>query len=735
MLLKRLELQGFKSFADKTSLDLSSNIVAVVGPNGSGKSNVTDAIRWLLGERDARNLRGGKVEDLIFAGNDKRPRMGLAQATLYFDNSTHFFPVDFAEVSISRRVTRDGESQFFLNKAEVRLKDVVDFFAKSKLGARGLTIITQGSSDMFIKSSPLERREMIEEILGLKEYQIKKADAIRKLKNTAQNLTQVAASLEELKPHLRFLKKQVSRYEDREGIAKELSELENSFYGRRLKSLAEELVAHKAQLQKIDTAITEQEKVCAGLEEQFSKVKDSEPAAADEYRKIEIEKANLMNSRAALQKEFGKLEARIEFQARSIKAPSADLARLVGEIKDIAKSAATEESIDSLREKVNQIVRKIDEALTPKPSPEAESEKEELKKLNAEILGKLKAVDEEIKKLSQKEEEIRARLGNFNKDFSSAYEILDSNKKKLGSLKDEKNRTGFSIERVELRLKDLREELGQIGRTAESFEVQNQEDLPSEISQGENWEGEITRRMFKLRGDLAAIGEVDENLLKEAKETEARFEFLTKETADLETASRDLKILIKELDEKLHKEFTEAIHKINAEFEKLMHLMFGGGKARLVVKDLNEKPAEAGEDSATESKIEAAGEQAEEENDLAQGVEIEVGLPRKRVTGLEVLSGGERTLVSVAVIFALISVSPPPFLVLDEIDAALDEGNARRCSQILKEFSKHTQFVLITHNRATMEAANVLYGVTMGDNGTSRILSLKLTDKEVAEAA
>src|SRR3989338_3063825 len=130
MLLKQLELQGFKSFADKTVLDLGHRVTAIVGPNGSGKSNVTDSVRWLLGERDARNLRGGKVEDLIFAGTPSRPKQSLAQASLHFENNHGFFPVDFAEVSIMREVNRNGNSRYFLNKSEIRLKDLVDFFAR-----------------------------------------------------------------------------------------------------------------------------------------------------------------------------------------------------------------------------------------------------------------------------------------------------------------------------------------------------------------------------------------------------------------------------------------------------------------------------------------------------------------------------------------------------------------------------------------------------------------------------
>jgi len=162
-LLKRLELNGFKSFAGKTVLEFPAGITAIVGPNGSGKSNIIDAIRWLLGEREARNLRGGKGEDLIFAGTPQRPRVGLAQASLYFENHKKFFPVEFAEVAVSRQVNRDGSNEYFLNKSEVRLKDIVDFFAKARLGTKGLVVVSQGNSDLFIASTPAMRREMIEE--------------------------------------------------------------------------------------------------------------------------------------------------------------------------------------------------------------------------------------------------------------------------------------------------------------------------------------------------------------------------------------------------------------------------------------------------------------------------------------------------------------------------------------------------------------------------------------------
>src|SRR3989344_8077876 len=230
MYLKRLELVGFKSFAEKTVLDFPGGIAGIVGRKGGAKSIVLDGVRWILGEREAKNLRGAKAEDLIFAGTPKRSRMGMAEVKLTFDNANGFFPVDYREVMIQRRIERDSTSKYFLNKAEVRLKDIIDFFAKVRLGTRGLSIINQGSSDLFVRSTPQERRMMIEEILGLRQYQLKKQEAERKLKNTTINLEKVRAMIDELTPHLRFLKRQTSKWEKVSEVEKEVRELENAHF-------------------------------------------------------------------------------------------------------------------------------------------------------------------------------------------------------------------------------------------------------------------------------------------------------------------------------------------------------------------------------------------------------------------------------------------------------------------------------------------------------------------------
>ncbi|MBI2506919.1 MAG: AAA family ATPase, partial [Candidatus Colwellbacteria bacterium] len=318
-------------------------------------------------------------------------------------------------------------------------------------------------------------------------------------------------------------------------------------------------------------------------------------------------------------------------------------------------------------------------------------------------------LDRELKGLNQKENERRELLEGFNQKFREAHNMVEQERKELERLRDEENKVLLGKERAETRLADLKEELSQIGLDIKSLNV-GTSDVPNiTLMSGHRMsDEEALKRMFKLRSELAGIGEVDEALVKEAQETEERYDFLTKEVGDLEAAVGDLKNLIHELEQKIQSEFNAAIKTINEEFTKLIKLIFTGGKARLVVQVNNN-----------------SGENEKFSNNDA-GIDIEVSLPKKKVKGLDVLSGGERSLVSIAALFALISVSPPPFLVLDEVDAALDEDNARRFSQILKDFSRKTQFVVVTHNRVTMEAADVLYGVTMSPDGTSKIVSLKL---------
>jgi chromosome segregation ATPase len=722
-LLKKLELNGFKSFAGKTTLEFTAGITAVVGPNGSGKSNIVDAIRWLLGERDARNLRGGNVEDLIFAGTPKRPRTGQAQASLYFENQHNYFPVDFAEIVVTRQVTRDGESRYFLNKAEVLLRDLVDFFAKARLGARGLVVVTQGNSDMFITATPLERREMIEEILGLREYQIKKADALRRLKASRVNLDKVKALVDELLPHLRSLKRQTSRWEKRGQVQEELETLEKKFFGSQWSRLHKEIsdvTGRIAEHQKFQHALDEAQKVA---EAHQLKIEAGQPKEREELLKFKRELSELYAKRGTMEKRIGRLEASIEgeqHRASPIDGPNVqEFFALLQDIRrDLHELAHMdlEETRESIKELISRIATFLVEKKEKNTKPKGGSEfAEELRVASRE----LKELDITMHELKKREDALERGQQEFMEVFKKAVAGVESAKRAVEEWEEGERKLELELERLEMRLGELKHQITQAGHEEGKFAHVSgisleHENLPS-----------MEGRMFRLRGELASIGDIDEALVKEARETEERYAFLEREGKDLGHAIDDLKNLIQELREKIHVEFAKALGKINGEFEKFFMLMFGaGGHAKLKIES-SVKRQVSGEDSENGEMGKVEKEEVTEDKDEELGVEIQLSLPKKRLESLEVLSGGEKSLVGIAALFALISVSPPPFLVLDEIDAPLDERNARRFAEMLREFSKETQFIVVTHNRATMEAADVLYGVTLDEDGTSKVFSMK----------
>ena len=733
--LKRLELNGFKSFAQRTVLEFPAGIVAIVGPNGSGKSNLVDAVRWLLGERDAKNLRGGKVEDLIFAGTQKRARVGMASASLHFENKNKFFPVDFEEVVVSRQVSRGGESKYFLNKSEILLRDLIDFFAKARLGSRGLIIIGQGDSDLFIRSTPMERREMIEEILGLREYQIKKADAERRLKNSRVNLDKTKALIEEIVPHLRSLKRQTGRWERRGELAGELKTLENHFFGSQL----EELSVKATVIEATDAADRKREdalgKELHAAEVRQAAIESGQPEGKKALTKIKEDVRLLVERRSELQKDIGRLEAQVEMaqQAPRTSAKSGDLAEklldLVKKVK-IELTRALDEDEMELRALIEGLIEEIDLAVE-----ERGGRKSAVPPVPEGLMRDLKKMTDDLAKLEQELAALHAEEGNieegqegFYKTFKSAVAEVQAVKDRIMAWEHESREHLLEKERLGLRREEILRQIEQAGRKEEEFAlIANRESLIAKQTINSSELAEVERRMFRLRGDLASIGEIDEALMKEAKDTESRHAFLVKESEDLERAAADLANLMHELSEKIKTEFDKSLGKINDEFEKFFGLMFGGGSARLKVETRDtgrgtRKMDEEGDDDNDKDDSFEDGE-----NDFGEdgGILIDVKLPRKKITSLDVLSGGERSLVGIAALFAMVSVSPPPFLILDEIDAPLDERNARRFSEMLREFSKRTQFIVVTHNRATMEAADILYGVTLAEDGTSKVVSMK----------
>ncbi len=729
MFLKRLEVNGFKSFAQKTIFEFGAGIVGVVGPNGSGKSNVIDAIRWLLGEREAKNLRGAKIEDLIFAGSTKKPRMSQAQVSLVFDNALGKLPVDFKEVVITRKVSRTGNSEYFINDAEVRLKDIIDFFSKIKLGTRGLTIIGQGSGDIFVKASPQERMMMVQEILGLREFQLKKAESQRKLKNTKINLEKIQAMIQEVGPRLRMLKRQTSRWEKRSEIEQRLQEVETHIFASKIHTLTHEaeritqpLPQHEEQLLNLKNQEQEEQRALYELEKSS--------LSSQNMRDIQEQKRVLFNKKSELERQLYRVEAELEHTHAQEKHGSISLdeaKRALQSVKSTLQQALEQGEFEGIKKLLRTALEHIEQLYETKQEknniPDNTHKRTQEKE---ELVQAVHAIEENIKSIEHQEQEVSHGFETFNTRYKEAFSKLEQTRGRIREVEERIERIRFDQEKNTYKQEELSNYIASVGGSYENFARHAHQNSFTPIT-SEQELAEKERESMRLRGEITSIGDIDESIIKEAQEVEAHYTHLTKESQDLEKASTDLFALIHELDEKITTQFHESFKKVNEEFNNFFRLMFGGGfgKMKVMQKEKTNTVIPEGEESTTPTTSMSEDEEKETQEE-AFGIDIDLSIPQKKITSLEMLSGGEKSLVSLAVLFALISVSPPPFLVLDEVDSALDEKNSRRFSELIKTFASHTQFVVVTHNRVTMEAADILYGVTMDEGGGSKVLSLKM---------
>lgn len=287
MKLKRLELQGYKTFASRTVFDFDSGITAIVGPNGSGKSNIADALRWVLGEQSYGTLRGKRTTDMIFAGSQGRARAGMAQVILTLDNSDNWLPIDFQEVVIGRRAFRSGENEYLLNGQKVRLRDVQELLATSGLGERTYTIVGQGLIDQALSLRAEERRALFEEAAGVSHYQAKRAATLRRLQETQHNLERIHDILSEIRPRLAGLKRQANRARNYEQVQRDLRHLLRIWYGYQWESRKQTLRRQRQQALDAEAAWKEGR---ARLSEQHT--------ASDGHRR----------QLAALQRQLGELQ-------------------------------------------------------------------------------------------------------------------------------------------------------------------------------------------------------------------------------------------------------------------------------------------------------------------------------------------------------------------------------------------------------------------------------------------
>lgn len=924
MFLKSIDIYGFKTFAEKTSLLFRPGVTAIVGPNGCGKSNIVDAIRWVLGEANARSLRGEVMEDIIFSGSDDRKPLGMAEVSLTIVNDDALLPIEYSEITIKRRLYRSGESEFFINKNPVRLRDIHELFADTGIGKPAYSIMEQGNIDVLLSNRPEERMVIFEEAAGITRYKMKIRESHRKLTATDENLVRLDIIIREVEKEYRNLERQAEKARTYRRLKNEEIRFETLYNYERVRSLQAQVEKNTGELHRLsserDELTTRTESLneeikrdterVRTLETEIMQIRDEiyrKNAAVeaidskvthigDRIHEIEGEIAKKENIITDSKERKRDLEARIVDEERNrqellqlIVSQEEKLGGYLSEVEHLGEVLAKnrqriesnhrnidemEEELGGLREAlrgvIDRLIQEIDEVKVR--HSESESKKTELVQRIHVSLQKIESVlkyhavrlqDLEfsvssrgfkplVQELSDEIGEMRRRVAELQSDFDTVMEMQDELSRVLfgkegphakkeqidgtidallqqqGDLKKENEHLGeesrlngerkqkfeelinslrpdIAANRVRERnsaehLKRLRSELSQseehlqdtefdiaasqervkalqgdidrlneerteieraksrltqttkeqnslidnilktirrnesdiekkarkvqgLSKSVESMEIRNAE-LSSKIEtiiesfkerysqslelfkpEGEVDLKSINEKRVQIRNEIAALGQVNPMAIEEFEEVHKRYEYLKAQRADLVRAKEDLNLIVSKTLKTSKELFMESFEKVRSNFNSIFRRLFSGGKTDLYLTN--------------------------EANIFDTGVEILAYPPGKSPKRRSLLSGGEMSLTAIALLFSIFMVKPSPFCMLDEVDHDLDEENVIRFLKLLKEFTETTQFIIITHNRRTIEFADVIYGVTTEQLGVSKVVSLELMEQAV----
>ena len=732
MQLKHIKLSGFKSFVDPTKISFPTNMVGVVGPNGCGKSNVIDAIRWVLGELSAKNLRGESMVDVIFNGSEKRKASGQCSIELLFDNSSAKIGGEYAsfnEVSIKRVMTRDAQSDYFINNTKCRRKDVQDIFLGTGLGPSSYAIIEQGMVSKLVSAKPDELRTHIEEAAGVSKYRERRRETESRIKRTKENLSRVKDIRDEIARLIKRLENQAKAAEKYNTLKKEKSKIEidiailfsleakNNRDGlqKKLDSLNRDLKIKNAESETIQSQIdqyrTENESV-------LSEYENAQKHFYSIGAEIAKREANLQNINKTENETKFKLEtatknlekakeSELNFDELS---PSEKAMHMLDEIILTLKNYDIQN--DNVLDKATKLKTLLAEILNIASAQSKTLTEEYLSRKNdlIEQIGdaeKLKSsIQEEMKTFVTKSSEaetvlidLRQKQSKFNDDLREL-----ENKKSISdldsrTLSEKITNIRLDLKTYEINLENSNQKIKKAGIKIENIDFKDYEGLS--ISQLEENLTDVDSKIIRLGAiNLAAPDEIEE-------ETK-RKEELDKQYDDLTEALEKLTGAIKKIDNETKTIFKDSFDAVNIKLKEVFPKLFGGGIAELTLTD---------------------------DDPLHAGVILMARPPGKKNSSISQLSGGEKALTALALVFAIFDLNPAPFCLLDEVDAPLDDLNTLRFINMVEEMSKSVQFIFITHNKVSMERSDYLMGVTMQEAGVSRMVSVDVNQAlELAES-
>ena len=801
MRLKHISLSGFKSFVDPTRIPFPSDMSAVVGPNGCGKSNIIDAVRWVLGEGSAKNLRGDSMSDVIFNGSVARPASSRASVELVFDNSSGRLGGEYSsysEISVKRQVDHEGLSSYYLNGSSCRRKDITDIFLGTGLGPRSYAVIEQEMATKLISSKPEELRSHIEEVAGISVYKERRKETESRIKKTKENLDRVNDLKKEIDRNLLKLKQQIKSAEKYDLAKQNLKKFRSLKLASNWLASSEKVkemeLNQKRQEIEIQKKISEKEKINTQIEEtrnnqsnlllQIEKMQESFYSSGAEISKSEQELISLeekvvltnneiesinqkiialdsnINSeknaieqiRTSLEKETNALEeAKNDFERLQISSSPEefldkllnDIGNLIVKIKNLSESANFENELrevlsdstniqsglsrykaefknisDAEKGVLNEKREKYTKAIQ-----EVANKNLEISKLEGAIHSKQKEIEtfqSKTKELSESRESLMIPINEIKEEIKPLLDKRSGNQNELTALRNNFERTNEEIRTLEKNLNIGEIKIEELKSLSNSSVVEKQKFITeAEILQKQiqSEYGELQTVLDKLEPefDLAfieneierfnkqieSIGPINLAAKEEFKIEEERNQEIESQLNELNKAIETLQSAIKKIDQESRTKFQDTLDSVNSEIAKLFPKLFGGGHA----------------------KLELTGEDV-----LESGVVLKAMPPGKKNVSVSQLSGGEKAMSAIAMVFSFFSLNPSPFCILDEIDAPLDDLNTFRYISMVEEMSKKIQFIYITHNKISMEKSKHLMGITMEEAGVSRLVSVDVEE-------
>ena len=732
MQLKHIKLSGFKSFVDPTKISFPTNMVGVVGPNGCGKSNVIDAIRWVLGELSAKNLRGESMVDVIFNGSENRKASGQCSIELLFDNSSSKIGGEYAsfnEVSIKRVMTRDAQSDYFINNTKCRRKDVQDIFLGTGLGPSSYAIIEQGMVSKLVSAKPDELRTHIEEAAGVSKYRERRRETESRIKRTKENLSRVKDIRDEIARLIKRLENQAKAAEKYNLLKKDKSKFEldkailfsiEAKSGRddlqkKLDALNRDLKIKNAESETVQSQIdqfrTENESVISAYEE----AQKNFYAVGAEIAKREANLQNINKNENETKLNLEKAKQSYE-EAKETEKNFDELSPSERAMHILDSMIATIEKFginnENIREKAIELKSLLTDILNIATA--------QSKTLTDEYLTRQNDLESQIQEAEELKQSIEVEMKNFVSKSSDAESVLISLRQKQSKFNDELRELENKKSLADLDSRSISEKITNIRIEQKTYEI-NLENSNKKIKEAgidiesidfSNYEGQsledLEDKLVDIETKIIKLGAINLAAPEEIAEESKRKNELDEQYDDLMEALDKLTAAIKKIDQETKTIFKDSFDSVNAKLKEMFPKLFGGGVAELTLTD---------------------------DDSLNAGVILMARPPGKKNSSISQLSGGEKALTALALVFAIFDLNPAPFCLLDEVDAPLDDLNTLRFINMVEEMSKTVQFIFITHNKVSMERSDYLMGVTMQEAGVSRMVSVDVNQAlELAES-